>query len=247
MGPGISIEEGAQLLCRRVQRTQIIGYVYRGSRGCTLTVQAYNSLLLLQVQRLVFLTRQQLHRGSTPTSVCGVGQLSPSPIGNTIVGIADRYLIKLVRARRWLYLNLVSPKRSECVRDAGQSRAKERLLAGKPLARRINLVTDLFSPVPAVPSSRTPRSKQHLDADLQRAIELSLAESQPGGSTYVPSEPPLVAKNAVTVAEDDDEEMRMAIAASLAEMDKERPSAPHGLEEPEYKVSLERVYCKIPY
>jgi growth factor-regulated tyrosine kinase substrate len=66
-----------------------------------------------------------------------------------------------------------------------------------------------------------------------------LAESQPGGSTFVGSEPPL-AKKSGTV-EDDDEELRLAIEASLREMDTARPSAPYGSDEPEYKVRLEPV------
>ena len=87
-------------------------------------------------------------------------------------------------------------------------------------------------PAPAVPG-RTPRTRQDLDADLQRAIELSLAESQPGGS-MMGSEPPLRRQGHGT-AEDDDEELRMAIEASLREAEQERPSAPTGHDEPEYK------------
>ncbi|ORY35602.1 hypothetical protein BCR39DRAFT_511030 [Naematelia encephala] len=78
---------------------------------------------------------------------------------------------------------------------------------------------------PAVPG-RTPRTREDLDADLQRAIELSLADSQPG----VGSEPPLKRTN--RSAEDDDEELRLAIEASLRDME---ASAPSGADEPEYK------------
>ena len=88
---------------------------------------------------------------------------------------------------------------------------------------------------PAVPG-RTPRTRQDLDADLQRAIELSLAESQPSGSKYIGSEPPLRPK--AGTLEDDDEEMRLAIEASLREMERERPTAPEGNEEPDFKVSF---------
>lgn len=92
-------------------------------------------------------------------------------------------------------------------------------------------------PAPAVPSGRTLRSKEDFDADLQRAIELSLAESRQNGSSSAiyGSEPPL-ARNKQT-AEDDDEELRLAIEASLREMDKARPSAPNGFDEPEFRVS----------
>ena len=87
---------------------------------------------------------------------------------------------------------------------------------------------------PAIPG-RTPRSREDLDADLQRAIELSLAESNPVSNRLIGSEPPL-ARKAGTV-EDDDEEMRLAIEASLRDIEKARPSAPQGAEEPEDKVA----------
>ncbi|OXC69142.1 vacuolar protein sorting-associated protein 27 [Cryptococcus neoformans] len=92
------------------------------------------------------------------------------------------------------------------------------------------------APAPAVPG-RTPRSRADLDADLQRAIELSLAESQHNQnrnhSHFTPSEPPLVHGT----VEDEDEQMRLAIEASLRDMEA-RPSAPAGLgeaPEPEYR------------
>ncbi|WVR07579.1 hypothetical protein IAU60_004621 [Kwoniella sp. DSM 27419] len=89
-------------------------------------------------------------------------------------------------------------------------------------------------PAPAVPG-RTPRSRADLDADLQRAIELSLAESQPGGSNFVGSEPPIARKSGHGTAEEDDEELRLAIEASLRDMERARPSAPVGLDEPELR------------
>lgn len=91
-------------------------------------------------------------------------------------------------------------------------------------------------PAPPVPVGRTPRSRRDFDADLQRAIELSLQDSQPSGSNFVGSEPPLV-KSGRTAA-DDDEELRLAIEASLREMEA-RPSAPQGQDEPEYRVRLQ--------
>jgi growth factor-regulated tyrosine kinase substrate len=81
------------------------------------------------------------------------------------------------------------------------------------------------------------RPKEDFDADLQRAIEASLAESKAGGSSVgMGSEPP-IARSRQTV-EDDDEELRMAIEASLREAERARPSAPNGYDEPEYRVSL---------
>ncbi|BEJ13787.1 hypothetical protein CspHIS471_0309610 [Cutaneotrichosporon sp. HIS471] len=75
-------------------------------------------------------------------------------------------------------------------------------------------------PAPAVPG-RTPRTRQDYDADLQRAIELSLAQAQPGA--MMGSEPPLALRTGVL--DDEDEQLRMAIEASLREMEA-RPSAP---------------------
>ena len=98
----------------------------------------------------------------------------------------------------------------------------------------LKLTEIMPSLAPAVPG-RTPRSREDLDADLQRAIELSLADSQPAVNRFVGSEPPL-ARKAGTV-EDDDEEMRLAIEASLRDIEKARPSAPQGAEEPEFKVA----------
>lgn len=51
------------------------------------------------------------------------------------------------------------------------------------------------------------------------------------------SEPPL-RKTGETAAEDDDEELRLAIEASLRDMERARPSAPQGADEIEYKVSF---------
>ncbi|KAL7422807.1 Vacuolar protein-sorting-associated protein 27 [Cryptotrichosporon argae] len=91
------------------------------------------------------------------------------------------------------------------------------------------------TPAPAVPG-RTPRSRQDFDADMQRAIELSLAESHGlGGVQGMPSEPPLARRAAAAKADDDDEELRLAIEASLRDMERARPSAPTGVDEPEYK------------
>lgn len=81
------------------------------------------------------------------------------------------------------------------------------------------------------------------DAELQRAIQLSLQEVGAAGSKrpgYVPSpspwqssEPPLVAQsNGSRVDEEDDPDLRAAIEASLAEANAPRPSAPLGIETP---------------
>jgi hepatocyte growth factor-regulated tyrosine kinase substrate len=85
------------------------------------------------------------------------------------------------------------------------------------------------------------------DADLQRAIQLSLEEvnaqgqhKRPGYVSYQPdpwqrSEPPLVEQASRTptqIDEDDDPDLRTAIEASLREANAPKPSAPIGLETP---------------
>jgi growth factor-regulated tyrosine kinase substrate len=89
-------------------------------------------------------------------------------------------------------------------------------------------------------------SRDLADADLQRAIQLSLeevnAQGQHGRPGYVPfqpdswqrSEPPLVehASQPSIGAEDDDPDLKAAIEASLSEANAPKPSAPTGLETP---------------
>ena len=85
------------------------------------------------------------------------------------------------------------------------------------------------------------------DADLQRAIQLSLEEVNPQGQHrrpgYVPyepdswqqSEPPLVehaSRPSIGADEDDDPDLKAAIEASLREANAPKPSAPTGLETP---------------
>ncbi|KAH9964632.1 hypothetical protein BC827DRAFT_1127346 [Russula dissimulans] len=89
-------------------------------------------------------------------------------------------------------------------------------------------------------------SRDRADADLQRAIQLSLdevnAQGQHKRSGYVPyqpdswqrSEPPLVdhSSKPSLQAEDDDPDLRAAIEASLREANAPKPSAPTDLETP---------------
>ncbi|KAH9982073.1 hypothetical protein BGW80DRAFT_1161500 [Lactifluus volemus] len=89
--------------------------------------------------------------------------------------------------------------------------------------------------------------RDFVDADLQRAIQLSLEEvsaqgqhRRPGHVPYQPdpwqrSEPPLVEHTprlSTQVDEDDDPDLRTAIEASLREANAPKPSAPIGLETP---------------
>lgn len=90
-------------------------------------------------------------------------------------------------------------------------------------------------------------ARQLADAELQRAIELSLQEvgaasghSRPGYTPSQPAawEPPLVSRNdrsrnSAAAEEEDDPELRAAIEASLREANAPRASAPIGLETPQ--------------
>lgn len=102
----------------------------------------------------------------------------------------------------------------------------------------------------SVSSSRHRSAQEFADAELQRAIQLSLQEVGAAGGHrpgYVPSpsswqasEPPLVdrrsypTRSTPTVPEDDedDPELKAAIEASLREAQAPRPSAPLGIETP---------------
>ncbi|KAK7468335.1 Vacuolar protein-sorting-associated protein 27 [Stygiomarasmius scandens] len=81
------------------------------------------------------------------------------------------------------------------------------------------------------------------DADLQRAIQLSLQEvgaagthNRPGYVPYQASEPPLVDRSSrpskQQEAEEDDPDLRAAIEASLREASAPKPSAPMAIETP---------------
>ncbi len=101
----------------------------------------------------------------------------------------------------------------------------------------------------SVSTSRHRSARDFADAELQRAIQLSLEEVGVGGSKrpgYVPSpspwqisEPPLIDQRTrpheaapSQAQEEDDPDLRAAIEASLREANAPRPSAPLGLETP---------------
>lgn len=99
----------------------------------------------------------------------------------------------------------------------------------------------------SVPNPLRHRSAQDLaDAELQRAIELSLQEtkasrgyapSYSSPSSWQPSEPPIVESRTYSdrktaVDEDEDPELRAAIEASLREANAPQPSAPTALDTP---------------
>lgn len=87
---------------------------------------------------------------------------------------------------------------------------------------------------PPVPTKRTLRTGgANYDADLQRAIALSLAESQNDrgpGYASAPSQPGRILEGTDEAPsgriDDEDEELRLAIEASLEESRRVRPSAP---------------------
>lgn len=100
----------------------------------------------------------------------------------------------------------------------------------------------------SVHSSRHRTARELADAELQRAIQLSLEEAgfanpqsrRPGYVPYesMPSEPPLVDRSSYPsdrkspVEEDEDPDLKAAIEASLREANAPRPSAPVAVEAP---------------
>lgn len=98
-------------------------------------------------------------------------------------------------------------------------------------------------------SSRHRSTREFEDAELQRAIQLSLQEvgaagghrpgyvpSQPSGPAWQPSSPPLVERPGTSASkvadEDDDLDLKAAIEASLREAQAPKPSAPVVVSEP---------------
>ncbi|THV01243.1 ubiquitin binding protein [Dendrothele bispora CBS 962.96] len=92
-------------------------------------------------------------------------------------------------------------------------------------------------------SSRHRNDRDFSDADLQRAIQLSLQEvgaagghNRPGYVPYQVSEPPIVDRSSrpsnPSLAEEDDPDLRAAIEASLREASAPKPSAPLAIETP---------------
>lgn len=103
-------------------------------------------------------------------------------------------------------------------------------------------------------STRHHSARDLADAELQRAIQLSLQEVNANGHSrhgYVPSqptnwqysEPPLVDRSSrptrpsTIEEEDDDPDLRAAIEASLQEANAPRPSAPVAVESPRTEYS----------
>ncbi|KAI0271721.1 hypothetical protein BC834DRAFT_457944 [Gloeopeniophorella convolvens] len=99
----------------------------------------------------------------------------------------------------------------------------------------------------SVPNANHRSGRDLADAELQRAIQLSLeevsAQGQHGRPGYVPyqsdswqrSEPPIIEQNlrrSAQADEEDDPDLKAAIEASLREANAPKPSAPIGLETP---------------
>lgn len=100
---------------------------------------------------------------------------------------------------------------------------------------------------PSIPAKRSVRAEQY-DADLQRAIALSLAEGSTNrdSNNIVGSHPGMIGRKleGTDAIENEDDELRLAIEASLADMHQVRPSAPGAMEDQEvdYKVSVARYH-----
>ncbi|KZT24715.1 ubiquitin binding protein [Neolentinus lepideus HHB14362 ss-1] len=95
-------------------------------------------------------------------------------------------------------------------------------------------------------SSRHRSGREFEDAELQRAIQLSLQEvgaagghrpgyvpSQPASAAWQPSSPPLFERSSAAANEEDDPDLKAAIEASLREAQAPRPSAPIVASEPQ--------------
>ncbi|KAI0324446.1 ubiquitin binding protein [Cubamyces sp. BRFM 1775] len=111
-----------------------------------------------------------------------------------------------------------------------------------PCYRTLTKKNKAHRPSQSVSTSRHRQARDFADADLQRAIQLSLEEVGAAGGRrpgYVPSpsswqvsEPPLVDRSSRPYAapsrdeEEDDPELRAAIEASLREANAPKPSAP---------------------
>ncbi|TFK57735.1 ubiquitin binding protein, partial [Heliocybe sulcata] len=96
------------------------------------------------------------------------------------------------------------------------------------------------------PTSRHRSAREFEDAELQRAIQLSLQEvgaaggrrpgyvpSQPAPSSWQPSSPPIFERAAAVANEEDDPDLKAAIEASLREAQAPKPSAPAVAAEPQ--------------
>lgn len=85
------------------------------------------------------------------------------------------------------------------------------------------------------------------DADLQRAISLSLAEGN--HNSFVAGSQPVIDGRQLEGTDDiplEDEEFRLAIEASLAEMKQVRPSAPGIPDETGLKVRRNAIHYDRP-
>ena len=182
-----------------------------------------------------------------------VGTHFHSPIVSTTVAIADAYSTRSARQSPSHFPISESHRKFESVTHAtrtsrGTRTRGERSLSGVwHLAYASAILNSRHRQSSHGPPHLEHRPRDLADADLQRAIQLSLeevnAQGQHGRPGYVPyqpdswqrSEPPLVehaSRPSMGANEDDDPDLKAAIEASLREANAPKPSAPSGLETP---------------
>jgi growth factor-regulated tyrosine kinase substrate len=165
---------------------------------------------------------------------------------------------RLAPPNLWLFPTLVLHKKSEYVMDAIRTSKRKR----KRREYSITFLSLFFSlnhdcnlnrdkrhrHSTSLPGHRHKSARELADAELQRAIQLSLEEAngarsghappQPSPSKWAYSEPPIVdrstyPKHSAAVAdEEDDPDLKAAIEASLREASAPKPSAPVVVETP---------------
>jgi hypothetical protein len=185
-------------------------------------------------------------------SVSDAGRHSLLQTESIIAGIVVKFSIKRVHQRLWRYLTLVLPKKYEFVMDVITSwRRKQRERKQSHLSAEQAIYTYHGSDRAVKQAINTPQSARALaDAELQRAIELSLQEmkldrrpgytpAQPSPSKWSYSEPPIVDRIArptnrkvVFADEEEDPDLKAAIEASLREANAPKPSAPVEVDTP---------------
>lgn len=195
--------------------------------------------------------------GLTQTSVCGVVRHSRSRTASITAGIVVRSSISSARPKLFHYHTLGSRRMFVFVTHATTDCTRKLQGTVDELFRflpELELLAFLRNhrPSQSVSSSRHRTARDMYDAELQRAIQLSLEEVGAAGGHrpgYVPSptpwqssEPPLVDRRTHSYVsspraeeEEEDPDLKAAIEASLREANAPRPSAPIVFDTPSHE------------
>jgi growth factor-regulated tyrosine kinase substrate len=180
--------------------------------------------------------------------VCVAELPSHLRIGNTIVETAVKFLISCVLQNRYLFPTSGLLRRfGYVIRVTRSSQSANREYSifytfGQILIEINGRDDRVRRHSLSIHGSRHKTARELADAELQRAIQLSLEEAGVTGalsrSGYVPSqppvisEPPLIAPPSIAVDDEDDPELKAAIEASLREANAPKPSAPLAVDTP---------------